>query len=346
MTGLPALSTRRERFSLWGLLFLTLALFVLCLFIGSVDIPAREVLTVLSGGEPSKQSWSVIVIGSRLITAIVALLSGSALAIAGLMLQTTFANPLAGPSILGVSTGSSLGVAIVMLAFGGALGFIGESLGIVLAAIAGAMLVLALLLLFSRILNSSVMLLIVGILVGYLSSSAVSLLNFFATQEGVHSFVIWGLGSFSGVSQPRLLVFAPLTLTFIALSMLMVKPLDAMLLGDAYAANLGVNVRRSRNRLLILSGVLTAVVTAFCGPIAFVGMVVPHVARLLTRSSRHLILMPATALAGGALGLLCVLLSVMPGSRGIIPINAITPVIGVPVILYVILNRHRLNLFG
>lgn len=346
MTGLPALSTRRERFSLWGLLFLTLALFVLCLFIGSVDIPAREVLTVLTGGEPSRQSWSVIVIGSRLITAIVALLSGSALAIAGLMLQTTFANPLAGPSILGVSTGSSLGVAIVMLAFGGALGFVGESLGIVLAAIAGAMLVLALLLLFSRILNSSVMLLIVGILVGYLSSSAVSLLNFFATQEGVHSFVIWGLGSFSGVSQPRLLVFAPLTLTFIALSMLMVKPLDAMLLGDAYAANLGVNVRRSRNRLLILSGVLTAVVTAFCGPIAFVGMVVPHVARLLTRSSRHLILMPATALAGAALGLLCVILSVMPGSRGIIPVNAITPVIGVPVILYVILNRHRLNLFG
>jgi iron complex transport system permease protein len=262
------------------------------------------------------------------------------------MLQTTFANPLAGPSILGVSTGSSLGVAIVMLAFGGALGFVGESLGIVLAAIAGAMLVLVLLLLFSRILNSSVMLLIVGILVGYLSSSAVSLLNFFATQEGVHSFVIWGLGSFSGVSQSRLLVFAPLALVFIALSMLMVKPLDAMLLGDAYAANLGVDVRRSRNRLLILSGVLTAVVTAFCGPIAFVGMVVPHVARLLTRSSRHLILIPATALAGAALGLLCVLLSVMPGSRGIIPINAITPIIGVPVILYVILNRHRLNLFG
>lgn len=346
MTGLPALSSRRERISLWGLLFLTLALFVLCLFIGSVCIPACEVLTVLTGGEPSRESWAVIVIGSRLVTAIVALLSGSALAIAGLMLQTTFANPLAGPSILGVSTGSSLGVAIVMLAFGGALGFVGESLGIVLAAIAGAMLVLVLLLLFSRILNSSVMLLIVGILVGYLSSSAVSLLNFFATQEGVHSFVIWGLGSFSGVSQPRLLVFAPLALVFIALSMLMVKPLDAMLLGDAYAANLGVDVRRSRNRLLILSGVLTAVVTAFCGPIAFVGMVVPHVARLLTRSSRHLILIPATALAGAALGLLCVLLSVMPGSRGIIPINAITPVIGVPVILYVILNRHRLNLFG
>ncbi len=346
MTGLPALSSRRERISLWGLLLLTLALFVLCLFIGSVDIPAREVLTVLTGGEPSRESWAVIVIGSRLVTAIVALLSGSALAIAGLMLQTTFANPLAGPSILGVSTGSSLGVAIVMLAFGGALGFVGESLGIVLAAIAGAMLVLVLLLLFSRILNSSVMLLIVGILVSYLSSSAVSLLNFFATQEGVHSFVIWGLGSFSGVSQSRLLVFAPLALVFIALSMLMVKPLDAMLLGDAYAANLGVDVRRSRNRLLILSGVLTAVVTAFCGPIAFVGMVVPHVARLLTRSSRHLILIPATALAGAALGLLCVLLSVMPGSRGIIPINAITPVIGVPVILYVILNRHRLNLFG
>jgi iron complex transport system permease protein len=229
-----------------------------------------------------------------------------------------------------------------MLAFGGALGFVGESLGIVLAAIAGAMLVLVLLLLFSRILNSSVMLLIVGILVGYLSSSAVSLLNFFATQE--HE-VLHGHPT-RNARLNEALVFAPLALVFIALSMLMVKPLDAMLLGDAYAANLGVDVRRSRNRLLILSGVLTAVVTAFCGPIAFVGMVVPHVARLLTRSSRHLILIPATALAGAALGLLCVLLSVMPGSRGIIPINAITPIIGVPVILYVILNRHRLNLFG
>lgn len=345
MSGLPSLSTRRESLSLWGLLCATLILFVLCLFIGSVDIPAREVLTILTGGDASRPSWPVIVIGSRLITAIVALISGASLAIAGLMLQTTFANPLAGPSILGVSTGSSLGVAVVMLAFGGSLGFIGESVGIIIAAVAGAMLVLGLLLGFSRILNSSTMLLIVGILVGYLSSSAVSLLNFFATQEGVHSFVIWGLGSFSGVSLPRLLVFAPVAVIFIALSMLMVKPLDAMLLGDSYAANLGVDVRRSRNRLLLLSGILTAVVTAFCGPIAFVGMVVPHVARLLTRSTRHLILMPATALAGASLGLLCVLLSVLPGSRGIIPINAITPVIGVPVILYVILNRHRLNLF-
>ena len=217
----------------------------------------------------------MIVIGSRLVTAIVALLSGSALAIAGLMLRTTFANPLAGPSILGVSTGSSLGVAIVMLAFGGALGFVGESLGIVLAAIAGAMLVLVLLLLFSRILNSSVMLLIVGILVSYLSSSAVSLLNFFATQEGVHSFVITGPRIILGSLAVAFAGVCPLALVFIALSMLMVKPLDAMLLGDAYAANLGVDVRRSRNRLLILSGVLTAVVTAFCGPIAFVGMVVP-----------------------------------------------------------------------
>ncbi|MDE6174735.1 MAG: iron ABC transporter permease, partial [Duncaniella sp.] len=175
MSGLPSLSTRRESLSLWGLLCATLILFVLCLFIGSVDIPAREVLTILTGGDASRPSWPVIVIGSRLITAIVALISGASLAIAGLMLQTTFANPLAGPSILGVSTGSSLGVAVVMLAFGGSLGFIGESVGIIVAAVAGAMLVLGLLLGFSRILNSSTMLLIVGIIVGYVSSSAVAL---------------------------------------------------------------------------------------------------------------------------------------------------------------------------
>lgn len=324
---------------------LTLALFAACLFVGSVDIPVSEVCNILCGGESSRRSWQVIVLGSRLVTAVVAVLAGAALAVAGLMMQTTFSNPLAGPSILGVSTGSSLGVAIVMLSLGGTLGTLGESVSIVSAAIAGAMAVLAMLLLFSRFVDSNAMFLIVGILVGYLTSSAVSLLNFFATQEGVHSYVIWGLGSFSGVSGGRLYVMGPILLLFISLSMLMVKPLDALLLGDDYASNLGVNVRSTRNRLLILSGGLTAVVTAFCGPIAFIGMVVPHIARILTNDPRHIVLMPVTALSGASLGLFCVLISVLPGSNGVIPINAITPLVGVPVILYIILNRRRFNLF-
>ncbi len=324
---------------------LAVVLFPLLLVTGSVDIPLGDVVSAVTGGEVGRESWRVIVVQTRIPAACTAAVAGSALAVAGLLLQTAFANPLAGPSILGVSTGSSLGVAIVMLAIGGAGGFAGHS-AVLGGALLGALVVMGLLVAMSSLVRSSTMLLIVGILVGYLSSSAISLLNFFATQEGVHSYVIWGLGNFYGVTNDNLPWFAGLGLVMIALSLLFIKPLNAMLLGRRYAENLGVRTIAVRNRLLLLSGALTALVTAWCGPIGFIGLVVPHIARLASGTSNHAVLLPATILAGAATGLLCALISVLPSTGGVIPVNAITPVIGVPVIVYIIVRRRKIFYFS
>ena len=278
-----------------------------------------------------------------------AALSGAALSVSGLLLQTAFNNPLAGPSILGVSTGASFGVAVVMLASGSALWLtqsVGTYMTILIGALAGAALVLIVLLLFSTMVHSSTMLLIIGILVSYLTSSAVSLLNFFATEEGVHSYVIWGLGNFSGVTPSQLPFFAFFIIATLALSTTLVKPLNALLLGTRYAENLGVNTKRTRNSLLIITGILTAGVTAFCGPISFIGLVVPHIARLVLNTSNHNRLLPATMLAGATVALLCTLISVLPQQVGVIPINAITPIIGVPIIIYIIINRKNIQYFN
>ena len=321
------------------------------LLIGSVDIPPSEIWHIVTGQGCENQAWQSIIIHSRLPMIATALLSGAALSVSGLLLQTAFNNPLAGPSILGISTGASFGVAVVMLATGGALGsFISQQAGFyvatILGAFVGAGIVLLVLLFFSTLVHSATMLLIIGILVSYLASSAVSMLNFFATEEGVHSYVIWGLGNFSGVSSEQLPFFAIAILIALAASALLVKPLNALLLGTRYAENLGVNTRRVRNALLIITGVLTAIVTAFCGPIGFIGLVVPHIARLLLNTSNHNRLIPATILSGAAVALLCTLISVLPKSYGVIPINAITPIIGVPIIIYIIINRRKIQYFN
>ncbi|MDE7426584.1 MAG: iron ABC transporter permease [Muribaculaceae bacterium] len=322
-----------------------LLLFTACLLSGAVDIPAGQVLKVLCGGDAQRRSWQVIVSDTRIPAAVTALLAGSALAVAGLLLQTVFNNPLAGPSIMGISTGASLGVAVVMLGLGSAIGTMSR-LAVLGGAAAGAAAVMLILLMFSSVIRSGTMLLIIGILVGYLSSSAISLLNFFSTQEGVHSYVIWGLGNFTGVTRGMLPLFSLACLIPLGASFFMVKPLDALLLGERYAASCGVQVQRVRTLLLLLSGLLTASVTAWCGPIAFIGLIVPHVARLLTGVSTHGRLMTATAVCGAATGLLCQWVSVACSSRGILPVNAITPIIGVPVIIYVILQRKRIFYFN
>lgn len=338
-------TSHRSAITLIALSLLVVVLLPLNLVYGSIDIPFSEVLNALIGEPVSKHTWETIVVETRLPMALTAALAGAALAVAGLLLQTTFDNPLAGPSILGVSTGSSLGVAVVMLAMGGV---VSEALtsyfSILLGAIAGAAVVMLILLFFSSIVKSTAMLLIIGIMVGYLTSSAISLLNFFSTQEGVHSFVIWGMGNFTGVTLDRLPLFSILILVSLGLSFMLVKPLNALLLGARYAENLGVSIKTTRNKLLLLSGILTAVVTAFCGPIGFLGLVVPHIARLALRSSNHTVLLPATALAGAVIALLCNLISVLPSS--VIPINAITPIIGVPIIIYVIINRKKILYFN
>lgn len=340
-------TSHRSTITLIVLALLVVVLFPLNLVYGSIDIPFNEVVNALTGGDVTKHTWETIILETRLPMGLTAMLAGAALAVSGLLLQTTFDNPLAGPSILGVSTGSSLGVAIVMLAMGGVVSeTISSYFGVLLGAVAGAALVMLVLLFFSSIVKSTTMLLIIGIMVSYLTSSAISLLNFFSTQEGVHSFVIWGMGNFSGVTLDRLPMFSILIMLFLLLSFMLVKPLNALLLGARYAENLGVSIKATRNKLLLLSGVLTAVVTAFCGPIGFLGLIVPHIARLALRSSNHTVLLPATALAGAVIALLCNLISVLPASWGMIPINAITPVIGVPIIIYIIVNRKKILYFN
>lgn len=338
---------RRSRIVFIALGISTLLLAIACLAIGSVNIPPSQIFSALTGGSVEKETWRIIILETRLPMMITAFVAGAALSVAGLMLQTCFDNPLAGPSILGISTGASLGVAVIMLAFGGSLAAGWGNYG---SALAGAMLgaagVLLLLLLFARLVKSGTMLLIVGVLIGYFASSAISLLNFFATQEGVHSYVIWGLGNFSGSSLERTTAFAGVTLPLIFLSMLFIKPLNALLLGQRYAESLGMNTSAVRRNLIITSGLLTAFVTAFCGPIGFIGLIVPHIARIILNTSDHARLLPATALCGAATGLLCAFISVVPLSSGIMPINAITPIIGVPVIIYVILSRKRLLYFN
>ena len=346
---------------------------------GSVSIPLSDVLGILresslgilresalgslangtAGSQAISDTYSYILLESRLPQAITALLSGAALATSGLLLQTAFRNPLAGPDVFGISSGAGLAVAVVMLAFGGnisladlgldALGIgtlgdasyaIGGFLAILLAAFLGAMLVMGIIVMFSQMVRSQTVLLIIGLMVGYVASSAISLLNFFSTAEGVKSYMVWGMGSFGNVSMGEVRWFVPLAILGLLASLLLVKPLNAMLLGEQYAENLGINIRRLRLTLLVVTGILTAVVTAFCGPIAFIGLATPHIARLVIGTENHRRLLPATMLMGAVLALVCNLLCTLPQDGGIIPLNAVTPLFGAPVIIYVLVRKR------
>lgn len=319
-----------------------LLLLVINLVYGSVHIPFRQVTAILAGQPCERESWRFIVVESRLPQAVTALLAGGALAVCGLLLQTAFRNPLADPSIFGINSGAGLGVALVMLASGGTITAgawsVSGFMAVMAGAFAGAMGVMALIWLFSTRVRSNILLLIIGIMVGYVASSAITVLNFFATQEGVKSYMVWGMGNFGGVSLEQLPLFSVLVVSGLVCAMLLIKPLNVFLLGERYAENLGVNIVRTRNMLLVVTGVLTSVVTTFCGPVSFIGLAVPHVARLLLRTDNHLMLLPFTLLCGAAMGLLCNALCVLPGDIGVIPLSAVTPIIGAPVIVYVILK--------
>ena len=333
---------------------ITLVLAIVALFFanlawGSVSIPLREVLSILAHpgvdmtpadsyypNETIESMSYYIVMESRLPNAITALLAGAALATSGLLLQTAFRNPLAGPDVFGISSGAALAVAVVMLAFGGNISIAGFSI----SAFAGAMLVMGIITLFSAMVRNQVVLLIIGIMVGYLASSGISLLNFFSSAEGMKSYMIWGMGNMGNVSMAEVPYFATVTLIGLLLSLLLVKPLNALLLGEQYAENLGFNIRRLRILLLVVTGLLTAVVTAFCGPIAFIGLATPHIVRLLIRTDNHRQLLPLTMLMGSAIALLCNALCVLPAGGGIIPLNAVTPLFGAPVIIYVLVKKR------
>ncbi len=323
---------------------------------GSVNIPFKEVLDILtsSGAEEPHALMGTdeslgsanryIILESRLPQAITALLSGAALATSGLLLQTAFRNPLAGPDVFGISSGAGLAVAIVMLSLGGNITMgdytIGGFLAILISAFIGAMVVMGIITLFSTMVRNQVVLLIIGIMVGYLASSAISLLNFFSTAEGVKSYMVWGMGSFGNVSMNEVGYFTLIAIIGLFASLLLIKPLNAMLLGEQYAENLGFNVHRLRIALLIITGLLTAVVTAFCGPIAFIGLATPHIVRLLISTDNHRQVLPLTMLMGSTIALLCNALCTLPADGGLIPLNAVTPLFGAPVIIYILLKKR------
>ena len=322
----------------------TLLLFVANIFFGSVDIPFADVFDILVGGEPRYESWRLILLQSRLPQAVVALFCGMSLSAAGLMLQTLFNNPLAGPEVFGINSGAGLGVAVVMLLLQGTFVAgsmtVGGYMAVLMGAFLGAILTIGIILLFSTLLRGNIFLLIAGMSLSYLTSSVISLLNYFSTAEGVHSYLIWGMGNFGGVSLQQLPLFVTFACVALGFSLLMMKPLNALLLGNSYAANLGVKTKRVRALLLVLTGFLTAVVTAYCGPITFVGLAVPHIARLLLGTNNHRILLPVAILLGGATTLLCNIICQLPGESGLVPLGAVTPLLGAPVILYVVLKNR------
>ena len=325
------------------LLLLTVVLFMANIFFGAIDIPFGDVVSALKGNIAYDNPIGFIVLGSRLPQAVTALLAGAGLAVGGLLLQTAFRNPRAGPSILGVSSGASLGVALIMLLLGGGFSIGGWSWGgrvaVVTGAFAGSLSIMGILMLLSAVVRSDLMLLITGIMIGYLTSSVVTLLSSLTTAQGLQGFVMWGMGTFGDVSGDQLPWFAAITAIGLLMSMLLAKPLNILLLGENYARNLGVRVMLVRNSLLFTTGILTAVITAYCGPVAFIGMAVPHMARMYFRTDNHWVLLPSTMLIGGIMALACNVVSTIPESN-IIPINALTPVAGVPVILYVLLKRR------
>ena len=329
------------------LLLSVIVFFVLNLLLGTVQIPVRGVLRILMGDESVSEIWYNIIWSSRVPQALTATVAGAGLAVSGLQMQTVFRNPLAGPSVLGISNGASLGVAMVVLmsgSLGGValsrLGYLGDA-AMSVAAIVGALAVMALILYVSQKVKGNVTLLIIGVMIGYLATAVIGVLKFFSAEEDVKAYVVWGLGSFARVSGDQMMLFVTLMTVLLPLSMLLSKTMNILLLGDYYASNLGLNLRRARLSVIGCSGILVAIVTAYCGPIMFIGMAVPHLCRALFQSSDHRVLMPATMLLGASLALVCNLVARMPGFEGALPVNSVTALIGAPIIASVIFRRHQ-----
>ena len=321
--------------------------FFLNLVLGSVSIPLRAVWNILWGTGNESVIWQNIIWKSRVPQALTALAAGAGLSVSGLQMQTVFRNPLAGPSVLGISSGASMGVAFVVLlsgSLGGValskLGFMGE-IALTIAAIAGSLSIMALIVFVSQKVRGNVTLLIIGVMIGYIANAVIGVLKFFSVEEDIRAYVIWGLGSFARVSGDQMTLFICIMVVLLPLSFLLVKTLNLLLLGDAYARNLGLNIKRARLLVITCSGGLVAIVTAYCGPIIFLGLAVPHLCRGMFRTSDHRILMPASLLAGASLALVCNLIARMPGFEGALPVNSVTALVGAPVVMSVLFNKRR-----
>ncbi|MEI1375295.1 iron ABC transporter permease [Nostoc sp. UHCC 0926] len=325
--------------------------FLLDLALGSVDIPINEVVKILLGQEIEKATWANIILKFRLPKALTATLSGAALGVSGLQMQTLFKNPLAGPFVLGISSGASLGVALVMLTASATtptlladLGIISD-FGLVIAASLGAASVLGMMLVVSRRVQDTMTLLILGLLFGYATSAIVSILLQFSSKERIQSYIMWTFGSFAGVTWRQLVVLIPVILLSLLGAVLQSKSLNALLLGESYARSLGLTVQKTRFSIITSASILAGGITAFCGPIAFLGVAIPHLCRSLFNTSDHRILIPSVIIMGAILALIADLFSQLWVSQMVLPLNAVTALIGTPVVTWVILRRNSQKSF-
>ena len=340
----------RQTLLLGGLSVTLLLVFFIDLTLGSIAIPVDKILQIIVTGESGNFAWNNIISQIRVPQAITAVLAGSALSLGGLHMQTLFRNPLAGPSILGITAGASLGVAVVMLASGSIIsifsllntGFVG-SWFIVVAAILGSALVLALVLIISLRIRDNIIVLIVGIMIGNLTIALVSIWQYFSEPEQIQEYLMWTFGSLGGVTQKHLMVLSICVGIGLLGSFMLTKTLNTLLLGENYAQSLGLTVKRARILIILVTSILAGSITAFCGPIGFVGIAVPHLTRSLFNSSDHRLLVPASAILGSILMLVCDIIAKVPGSSATLPINAVTALIGAPVVILVIIQRKNLR---
>ncbi|PHO01736.1 iron ABC transporter [Rhodobacteraceae bacterium 4F10] len=313
---------------------------------GSVSIPLKEIFNSLFGNPVAKDSWETIIINYRLPKAITAILVGSGLAISGLLMQTLFRNPLAGPFVLGISSGASLGVALLILGssvFGGFfLVAIYSNWALAIAASAGSFLVLSAVIIAANRVRNTMSILIIGLMFGSLTSAVISVLAFFSEAEQIQQYLFWSFGSLGNLTWTELSVFVIIYLVGILGTFSVIKPLNSFLLGENYAKSLGINIKKSRNIILLITSILTGVITAFSGPIAFVGLAVPHIAKMIFSTSNHKILLPAVALIGAIILLICDSIAQLPTSEFTLPINAITSLFGAPVVIWLLIRKKKI----
>ena len=320
-------------------------LFLVNISLGSVAIPLKEVVKGIFGQEMTKESWEIILWNFRFPKAITAILVGIGLSMSGLLMQTLFRNPLAGPYVLGLSSGASLGVAFVILGTGLLPTYIASfflsSYGLVVASSLGAFLVLLAVLLVSRKLKDTMAILIVGLMFGSFTSAIVSVLSYFTTAEKLQKFTFWSMGSISNLTWQEISILSLLIFIGIAISFTVIKPLNALLLGEKYAQSIGINYKKTRFLIIVATSILAGSITAFAGPIAFIGLAVPHMAKLLFRTSNHLVLFWSTLLLGALVMLVCDTIAQVPGNDITLPINAITSVIGAPIVIWLLVRKKK-----
>ena len=336
------------KLSLLLLTLLLLLLFVVNVSLGSVDIPIKAVFKSLIGGDSLKDSWNYIIVHYRLPKAITAVLVGSGLSISGLLMQTLFRNPLAGPYVLGISSGASLGVALLILGssiIGGSFTLLAQSqLFISIAASSGAFLVLFAVMVVSKQVKNTMSILIIGLMFSSLTSAVISVLAYFSSAENLQQYLFWGFGSLGNLTWPEVLIFTCVYFVAALLILPVIKPLNSLLLGENYAKSIGINTKRTKNLVLIATSLLTGVITAFAGPIAFIGLAAPHMTKLILNTSNHKLIMPAAALLGANIMLISDTVAQLPNSEYTLPINAITTMFGAPIVIWLLLRKKKMVL--